>query len=167
MILHSEISQELQHAIERLSSQIRAKGRKGKRGHFDEDDLLQEVWRKLSHNSAAYSWDSEIGNRVILATANNIMRDLYRKKSPEAFLDHSDKNIESREVSPSKSLEIAESSRIINEAIKRLPEKDQDIIWRRYFKPKTSAEAMTGEERTRLHRAIQYLGNDPQICSLL
>lgn len=180
----------LQQTIDRFAPRIKSFTRFVRLGDFDEEDLLQEVWKKLAKTSPTFSWDSSDGIGVILATAKNIVIDKIRRSkrmqssattacrvpislpgSSTANTTLLDEATGQWESPPAEECMTNETVEIVRDAIQKLSVQDQTLIWRRHFQPRKMLMSMSQNERVRLHRALKkleaILRNDPRLKSLL
>ena len=100
----------------------------------DADDLFQEVWIRIIRNADRF--EDKSFRAWMNTISRNVLTDFYRKKKPSVSLDAVEDEdsepmvdrLESKEISPIRSVEFDEMSRKVLEAVEELPDIQKEVL---------------------------------------
>lgn len=102
--------------------------------HDEADDVVQDVFVKVYHSLHSFKGDSSFFTWLYRIAINLSLNELRRKKTRKTFsIDDAAIQYESDDVLPLEQVERKEQTRLIKEAIERLPEKQKKVFLLRYY----------------------------------
>ncbi len=102
--------------------------------HDEADDVVQEVFVKVYHSLGTFKGQSSFYTWLYRIAVNLSLNEVRRKKIRKTFsLDDSPIQHPSDEELPIEKLEREEQTRLIREAVERLPDKQKKVFILRYY----------------------------------
>jgi RNA polymerase sigma-70 factor (ECF subfamily) len=102
--------------------------------HDEADDVVQDVFIKVYHSLHSFKGDSSFYTWLYRIAINLSLNELRRKKTRKTFsLDDAVMQHESHDALPLEQMERKEQTRLIKEAIEKLPEKQKKVFLLRYY----------------------------------
>jgi RNA polymerase sigma-70 factor (ECF subfamily) len=102
--------------------------------HDEADDVVQDIFVKVYRSLNSFKGDSSFYTWLYRIAVNLSLNEIRRKKTRKTFaFDDSVTQYESDEILPLERMEREERTRLIKEAIDRLPEKQKKVFVLRYY----------------------------------
>ena len=102
--------------------------------HDEADDVVQDIFVKVYRSLNSFKGDSSFYTWLYRIAVNLSLNEIRRKKTRRTFaLDDTAAQYESGDVLPLEQMERDERTRLIKEAIERLPEKQKKVFVLRYY----------------------------------
>ncbi len=102
--------------------------------HDEADDVVQDIFVKVYRSLNSFKGDSSFYTWLYRIAVNLSLNEIRRKKNRKTFaLDDTIMQHESDEMLPLERMERDERTRLIKEAIARLPEKQKKVFVLRYY----------------------------------
>lgn len=102
--------------------------------HDEADDVVQDVFVKVYHSLHSFKGDSSFYTWLYRIAINLSLNELRRKKTRKTFsFDDAVMQHESHDALPLEQMERKEQTRLIKEAIEKLPEKQKKVFLLRYY----------------------------------
>jgi len=102
--------------------------------HDEADDVVQDVFVKVYHSLHSFKGDSSFYTWLYRIAINLSLNELRRKKTRKTFsLDDTVIQHESHDALPLELMERKEQTRLIKEAIEKLPDKQKKVFLLRYY----------------------------------
>ena len=102
--------------------------------HDEADDVVQDIFVKVYRSLNSFKGDSSFYTWLYRIAVNLSLNEIRRKKTRKTFaLDDTITQHESDEILPLERMEREERTRLIKEAIERLPEKQKKVFVLRYY----------------------------------
>lgn len=102
--------------------------------HDEADDVVQDVFVKVYHSLHSFKGESSFYTWLYRIAINLSLNELRRQKTRKTFsLDDAAVQHESHDALPLEQMERKEQTRLIKEAIEKLPEKQKKVFLLRYY----------------------------------
>lgn len=135
------------------------------RRHLQSEDLAQEIVQQTFFRLHGARNDFRSGSRLkpwVMTIAMNLVREHWRRKKRRTFIELKDTSHAAPQAERSKR-ELEDRSRVLHEALGRLPDSQREVVELHWFQERPYAEVAKivgtteGAVRVRAHRAYNTL----------